>query len=526
MGNEAPTDSDLTLIPAVEIARRVAAGETSAVAVLDAYLARIESLNPRLNAIITPTYDSARVTARHIDELRRRGEPLGPLAGVPMTIKDSYDVVDTPTTIGIGSRRRDLATGEGPVVERLRRAGAVIVGKTNVPQIMLMFETDNRAFGRTPHPENVARGPGGSSGGEAAAVAARLSAVGLGSDLLGSIRQPAHACGIHGFKPSINRASRLGSLNTLAGMEAIVAQPGPLARHMSDVVAVARVLIQEPYDDPLAVPYLWREPQDVDVGKLRVGVWDDDAMFTPAPAVRRAVREAAQALRSAGADIVPMAPPDTEEAFRICVGLLAAAGGDNARKFLDGEKPMPGVARMLRVWGMSSQVRGAFCRTFEALGQPWRAKLVRWSRKCRTNEYWNLVHESRQYIRRAINAWRSAEVDVLLCPPHGLPALRHGTSSDTITSAVYLFVTSLLGVPSGTVAVTRVGAEEESNRPASKEHVAKTSRFVEQGSMGLPVGVQVSALPGRDQVCLAVMQALESYFSTKPDYPPKSVPTK
>jgi len=524
MHDETAGDSDLTMLSAVEIARRVAAGETSAVAVIDAYLARIVALNPRLNAIISPTYDSARATARHIDEMHRRGEPLGPLAGVPMTIKDSFDVVDTPTTIGIGSRRNALATSEGPVVERLRRAGAVIVGKTNVPQIMLMFETDNRAFGRTPHPEIVGRGPGGSSGGEGAAVAARLSAVGLGSDLLGSIRQPAHACGLHGFKPSVHRTSRIGSLNTLAGMEAIVAQPGPLARHMCDVVAVTRILLDRPYDDPFTVAVPWREPGSVDVGRLRVGVWDDDPMFTPAPAVRRAVREAAEALRNAGAEIVPFAPPDTEDAFRICVGLLAAAGGENARQLLDGEKPMPGVARMLRVWGMSPQVRAAFCRTFDALGQPWRAKLVRWSRNCRTNEYWNLVDESRAYIRRAIAAWRAAQVDVLVCPPHGLPALRHGTSSDTITAAVYLFVTSLLGLPSGTSAATRVRADEESERPASKEHIAKTARFVELGSVDLPVGVQVSALPGQDDVCLAVMQALETHFATKPDYPPKSVP--
>lgn len=525
MHDSAAADSDLTTLPAVEIARRVASGETSAVAVLDAYLARIEALNPRLNAIITPTYESARATARHLDEMHRRGETPGPLAGVPMTIKDSFHVIHTPTTIGIGSRRKEPATEEGPVVERLRRAGAVFLGKTNVPQIMLMFETENRAFGRTPHPESTARGSGGSSGGEAAAVAARLSAVGLGSDLLGSIRQPAHACGLHGFKPSINRASRLGSLNTLAGMEAIVAQPGPLARHMSDVVAVSRVLLEEPYDDPLTVSYPWREPQAVDVARLRVGVWDDDPMFAPAPAVRRVVGEAAAALQAAGAEIVPFAPPDTEEAFRICVGLLAAAGGENARLLLDGEKPMPGVARMLRIWGMSSQVRGAFCRTFDALGQPWRAKLVYWARKCRTIDYWNLVHASRAYVRRAVGAWRAAEIDVLLAPPHGLPALKHGTSSDTITAAVYLFVISLLGLPCGTVAASRVRPDEESTRAASKEHIAKTAKSVEAGSTGLPVGVQVSALPGRDDVCLAVMQALESHFAGQPDYPPNSVPS-
>ena len=455
--------------------------------------------------------------------MRQRGERLGPLAGVPITIKDSFDVVDTPSTLGIGRRRDRLAAHEGPIVERLRRAGAVIVGKTNVPQIMLMYETDNRAFGRTLHPENAERGPGGSSGGEAAAVAARLSAAGLGSDLLGSLRQPAHACGIHTFKPSIYRATALGSINTLGGMEAIVGQPGPLARHMVDVETLTRVMLEEPFDDPYTTFIPWRDSSTVEVSKLRVGVWDDDPMFRPSPAVRRAVQEAAEGLRAAGAEVVPFSPPDSEEAFRLCLSLLAAAGGDNIRHWLDGERPTSSVARMLRIWGMPSQLRSALCHTFDALGQPWRAKIVRWSRRCSTSDYWKLVLDRKNYVRRALAAWRASKVDAVLTPPHGLPALRHATASDTITAAVYQFVPSLLGVPCGAVAATRVRPGEESDRPSNKEHVGKIARLVEHGSAGLPVGVQVMGLPNRDDVVLATMQELERHFAAKPDYPPATL---
>lgn len=523
MMHDASAPADPTQSSAVEIAARVASGEWTATAVLEAYLARIEALNPRLNAVIWPTFAAARVAARRIDDLRLSGKPLGPLAGVPLTVKDSFELAGTPATLGIGKRRDQFASQDGPIIERLRRAGAVIVGKTNVPQIMLMYETDNRAFGRTMHPENSERGPGGSSGGEAAAVAARLSAAGLGSDLLGSLRQPAHVCGVHTFKPSIYRATTIGSVNTLAGMEAMVAQPGPLARSMSDIVAILQVMFQEPFDDPFTVFVPWRDPATVDVSKLRIGIWDDDAMFRPSPAVGRVVREAGEALRSAGADVVPFALPDTEAGFRLCLGLLAAAGGDNVRRWLDGERPTAPVARMLRIWGMPSQVRAALCHTFDALHQPWRAKVVRWSRSCRTSEYWDLVHARREYIRRALAAWHEAKVDVILTPPHGLPALRHGTASDTITSAVYAFVPSLLGVPTGTVAASRVRRGEESDRPATKEHVAKTARLVEHGSEGLPVGVQVLALQGRDEVGLAVMQALERHFASQTDFPPTSL---
>jgi fatty acid amide hydrolase len=133
------------------------------------------------------------------------------------------------------------------------------------------------------------------------------------------------------------------------------------------------------------------------------------------------------------------------------------------------------------------------------------------------------VHSRREYVRRALSAWREAKIDVVLTPPHGLPALRHGTSSDTITSAVYPFVPSLLGVPTGTVAATRVRPGEECDRPATKEHVGKIARLVEHDSEGLPVGVQVLGLPNRDDVALAVMTALERHFAAQPDFPPTSL---
>jgi fatty acid amide hydrolase len=521
----APSNAGAVLrLSAVELARQIAAGELSATEVCELYLARIDALNPQLNAIIFSFADEARATAAAIDAARRRGEQLGPLAGVPITVKDSFDVVGAPTTIGIGRRRGLKCTTEGPVVERLRRAGAVIVGKTNVPQIMLMYETDNRCFGRTPHPENAERSSGGSSGGEAAAVAGRFAAVGLGSDILGSIRQPAHSCGVHGFKPTMHRTSMIGSLNALRGMEGIISQAGPLARHMSDVTAFARLLLEEPFDDPFTMPRPWREPREVDVGKLRIGVWDDDPMFTPSPAIRRAVREAADALRATGAEVLPFRLPDAEEGFRICVMLLAANSGASARKLLDGEAPVPGVARMLRIWSMPAVMRAALVRTFELQRQPWRAKLLRWARGCGTADYWTLLDTRREYVRRVIAAWRRERLDLILAPPHGLPALRHGTSSDSITSAVYSFVPNLLGLPAGTIAATRVRAGEESDRPTSNEMTALTAKYVEQGSAGLPVGVQVAALPGADDVCLAAMQVLEDHFAKQADYPLATFP--
>ena len=519
-----PADGDLTLFSAVEIAVRIRSGALSAAAVLEAFLARQAAINPHLNAIVTPLADQARATARSVDQARERGETLGSLAGVPMTVKDCFDLIGSPSTLGIGRRRTLLATSEGPVIERLRSAGAVIVGKTNVPQIMLMYETENSAFGRTPHPERDERGAGGSSGGEAAAVAARLSAVGLGSDLLGSIRQPAHACGIHGFKPTMQRASLLGTSGAVRGLESIVSQPGPMARHVCDITAVSRVLLAEPYDDVFVRPLPWREPQDVDVRGLRIGVWEEDRLFRPAQAVRRAVREAAEALAAAGAEVVPFAMPEVETGFRLCLQLLASGAAANVRRALDGEAPIPTVALTLRAWEMSPALRRIVTSVYDLMGQPWRAQLIRWCRNGSAAEYWRLVEERREWVRRVTTAWRTAQLDAIIAPPHGLPALLRGTSAETILAGSYSFVINLLGAASGTVAATRVRPGEETERPESNELIQRTARQVELGSAGLPIGVQVAALPGRDEICLAVMQALETHFSARPDYPPNSVP--
>jgi len=521
--------ADLTQLSAVELVRRQNAGQLTAVRILDAYLDRIRRLNAGRNAIVCPLYDEARETAEKIDAARSRGEPLGRLAGVPLTIKESFDVVGTPSTIGMARRKDRLATAEGPIVRQLRDAGAVIVGKTNVPQMMLANDTENRVYGRTPHPFRDDRGPGGSSGGEAAAIALRFSALGLGSDLLGSIRQPAHVCGIHGFKPTMPRFSMIGGTNALGGLEAIIAQPGPMGRHVADLIAFLEVISQVDTDphhdvhhhggDPFTAPVAWRDPRQVDVGRLRVGVWDDDPIFTPSPAIRRVVRESAEALAALGAEIVPFAPAESEHVLRLCLSLVSASGSSNARRLLDGERPIRNVARTLRVWNMSRWQRALLSGLCDAVGQPWRAKLLRWCRAGSASDFWELVNERKEYVRRATADLNERKIDVILAPPNGLPAFLHDTTAESIPASIYAYFPNLLGLPCGTVAASRIRPGEESTRPATRELLAATARRNEQGSAGLPIGVQVVARLWRDDVCLAVMEALERRFAEQPDYP-------
>lgn len=299
-------------LSATEIARQIKAGTISTREVVEAHIQRIEEVNPRLNAVIFPLFAEARKEAQAADEAQRRGEKLGPLHGVPITIKEALLVKGTPTTFGLLNQRTHQAEDDGPLVSRLRRAGAIILGKTNVSQLTIYIESDNPLYGPTNNPWNLDRSPGGSSGGEAAIIAAGGSALGLGADFGGSIREPAHFCGIQGLKPTSGRLTMQDTRYDLfaVGQEGVLAQCGPMARSVADLALAMNVLAAPGLEalDAAIAPVPWRDPAEVEVKGLRVAFYTDDGYFPAAPALRRAVQEAAEALRTRGAQVEEWTP--------------------------------------------------------------------------------------------------------------------------------------------------------------------------------------------------------------------------
>ncbi|HEY2539025.1 MAG TPA: amidase family protein, partial [Stellaceae bacterium] len=240
---------------------------------LDFYLARAEQHNPALNAIIVWHIDAARQRARHADAALAKGETWGPLHGIPMTVKESFNVADLPTTFGNPLWKDNIAASNAVVVDRLSQAGAIVFGKTNVPFMLMDSQSYNDIYGTTNNPWDLSRGPGGSSGGEAAALAAGLSALGAGSDIAGSLRNPAHYCGVYGHKPSWGLIPSRG--HALAGVvtPTDISVVGPMARYAEDLDLALRVLAGP---DVLQQP-AWRleqpAPRRRKLGEFRVAVW-------------------------------------------------------------------------------------------------------------------------------------------------------------------------------------------------------------------------------------------------------------
>lgn len=522
MAATATTDiaAGITSLTATEMAQQIASGALSSREVIEAHIRRIEAVNPRINALVVPLFEQARKEADAADAALARGAIPGLLHGVPITIKESFDVRDTPTTMGLSALASKRVAIDGPTVARLRAAGAIILGKTNVPQMVMYNEADNPVYGRTNNPWNTGRAPGGSSGGCAALIAANGSPLSLGSDIGGSVRLPASACGVHAFKPTSGRLTMLGHAPIFSGQEAILAQPGPLARSVADLSLALKVLAApgQEFFDTTVPPVPLREPQQELPAGLRVAMFTDNGFFKAAPALRRAVREAAEALRQRGVTVEEWQPPGVSEAWRVYLGLIFGDGMAGVRRTLRGSKLDWRIRGI--VWSGAPRILyklGSW--PWALLGQKRIANDMRSIGSISAKAYWRLVERRTRYRNAFIDALDSGRYDAIICPADGLPALRHGSSFLLSNAMSYTALFNLLGMPAGVVAATRVGDDEESDRAPSIDLVERAALKVEKRSAGLPVGVQVASRHWREDVALSVMLALEEHFKAQPRYP-------
>lgn len=515
-----------TEMSASEIHRAAVAGSVSVSDVVEAHIERIKATNDQLNAVIYPLFAEAMAQARAADASRSR---KGRLFGVPMTIKDQYFLRGTPVSCGLAHRADAPVQKEGSLVSRLRAQGAVFLGKTNVPQLLISYECHHGLYGDAHNPWDSTRAPGGSSGGEAAIIAAGGSPLGLGGDMGGSIRVPAHCCGIFGFKPTTGRLPNddtpleAGFVAHLLGFEAWLPQPGPLARTVDDLKLALDALLDEPYEATADTPPVpWStEPIDPPDG-IRIGVYRDDGFLCASPAMRRLVGEAGDALGALGLDVQTFEPPDPAGAIELALELLGADGATWLKEALAGDEPSDDIRAVQQGARLPNLLRGPVSGLLRLLGQHHASRLVLRSGPRDSEAYWRMCGERTRYRSRFRRAMQEQGVDVLICPPYALPAPLLGSNKAGACSlaASYSFLFNLLAMPAGVVAAGRVAAGEESDRPPSRDRTEEDARRIEQGSAGLPVGVQVAGRPWRDDQVLAVMKALETHFRAQPGFPP------
>jgi len=447
---------------ATELARVIRAKEASSEEVVDAYLQRIEEVNPKLNAVVQLTADAARAQAREADADLARGRIRGPLHGVPMTIKDNIETAGVICTGGTKGRASFVPTQDATVVARMRAAGAIMLGKTNMPELGLAFETDNLVYGRTNNPYDLSRTPGGSSGGEAAIIAAGGSPLGLGNDMGGSIRLPSHFCGIAGIKPTTGRVSLTGTFYYPGNWLDMLWQPGPMARFVEDLILTLPIIAGIDWRDPKVVPMPLGDPKTVDLKSLRVAFHTDNGILSPTPEIVEVMKKTAKVLSDAGMTVEEDRPKGIEQTQELFFGLFAADGG--------AEAPQRGLQMAgtteIHLW---AQQLLEFCQANTMTTAEFTHFMVQWA----------IFNSSMLSFME--------KYDVIICPVCAYPALPHNATMalDKLPGVSYTMTYNLTGWPS---VVVRGGTSPE----------------------GLPIGVQVVARPWREDVALAVAKHIET----------------
>jgi amidase len=329
---------ELFYASATELARRIRDRELSSEAVVQAHLQRIAVINPHLNAVVQLARDQALADARAADAALTHGQPIGALHGVPFTVKDWIDTAGLPCTGGDLAFRDRVPAQDATVVGRMRQAGAILLGKTNVM-------VDNPVYGRTNNPYNLGYSTTGSSSGEAALIAAGGSPLGLGSDSGGSIRQPAHACGVCGLKPTTGRLPLTGHFPFISAMNDPRTTIGPMARFVEDLALALPILMGEDWADPTVIPVPLADWRAVDVRALRVAWYTQHEEAAPTRETEETCRMAAQVLADMGMRVEETLPPRIAEASAITRQYWQRPESASAEEWVpDGEVQLSSIA--------------------------------------------------------------------------------------------------------------------------------------------------------------------------------------
>lgn len=464
------SSSELNFLSATALAEKIQQKEISPVEALEAHLARIAQLNPKLNAFVEVNGEEARRQAQLCENALAHKKPLGPLHGIPISIKSSISVAGMRCEAGSNLRKGFVAKADAPLVTRLKNAGAIVVGTTNTPELLMAWETDNSLYGRTNNPWDITRTAGGSSGGEAAAIAAGCSVAGVGSDGGGSIRVPAHFTGICGLKPTPGRIPATGHYPVSAGPFALLGVVGPMARSVADLKVMFEVMQGPDIGDPSAVPLPVHWPKEQELKKNRIGYLEDDGRTPVTPETRVAVQSAVQALRHAGFEVEPFRPKGLDEARELWWKIFGRIGRMLLEPMTAGRKDVSPLLQQFLSWTLTEPEH-----TADSLLETW---------------------IQRDLVRMRVFAQMS-DFPVLLCPAAAVPAFLHGERSWNVDGKTVSYLDAwsytewfnLLGMPAVVVPMSMAPANG--------------------AAQGLPIGVQISAMPWQEELVLSVASALE-----------------
>ncbi|KAG2369045.1 amidase signature domain-containing protein [Suillus spraguei] len=518
-----------TKATASEIVQRIAKGEWTSSEVLEAYIARSAMAQAKVNCLTEVLYEDARKQAKELDaEFASTKTLRGPFHGVPVSVKDNYQIEGYDATIGFTAWANNPGKKDACVIAQLRAAGAIIFVKTNVPQTMLAFKCSNPLWGRTTNPWNDKYTCGGSSGGEGALLAMDGSALGIGSDIGGSLRIPASYCGVYSLKPTAERVSSIGTQAVRPGFEAIRSSHGPLARSVQDCELFCKTIFGQKDSSHQNIPMPYHAVELP--SKLRFGYYLSDGMLESSPACKRAVLETVSALRKQGHECIEFTSPLNASAMEVFLGLTSSDGYKKMLSHLDSDpmaKPdlqedslflvtlgprLPSFVRKLACW---------IAKTF--LGDSLFPRFFSLAREKSVLEFTDFTDQRNEVTAAWYEqVWDKYGFDGIIAPVQSLPVIPHGGATYLSVFAAATITYNVIDSPVGTIPVTRVnpdtdnlstdfvvGASGRSKMFETRMYLGKNPVYDPKAMEGIPVGVQLVGKKWEDEKVLAMMHVVD-----------------
>ncbi|MEE6495395.1 hypothetical protein FKM82_002034 [Ascaphus truei] len=494
-----------------ELVEQLNKGRLTPENVLYAYMEKAMEVNKDLNCVTDFLPDCE----AQLQELKKQKEK-GLLYGVPISLKDHVGYKGHDSHCGLVHFLGILEAEDSVLVQVLKKQGAIPFVKTNIPQSMINFDCSNSIYGQTLNPHNHKKTCGGSSGGEAALISGGGSILGVGSDVIGSIRMPSSFCGICGIKPTGHRMSTLGFASPVSGMKSAVMMPGPMARDVDSLALFMKaVLCDDMFQlDPTVPPIPFKDEVYKSAKPLTIGVYDTDGYFLPSPSMRRAIQETKNLLEEAGHKLIPFSPPRIEYALNeLCIRGFFADGASTLVDKFNADIVDPNLKSQILLYKIPIFVKkivSFFMRpVFPRIANNMNAHCGVSSVK----ELWKHNTALKEYCREYTSEWKKLNLDVLLCPMLG-PAFNIGGPGKLFAGFCFTMLFNILNFPAGVLPVTTVTSEDEEelkhykgyyNDPWDKEIIKGM-----EGGVGLPVAVQCVALPWQEEQCLRLMKEVET----------------
>ncbi len=446
----------LNNVSVTQLAKSIQNKTISSREALEFYIKQIKKMNPKLNAVVQCPFESARIEAAKADDELAKGHIFGPLHGVPMTIKDSFDTAGVISTAGTLGRSNFIPEQDATVVTRLHEAGAILMGKTNTSELTFTYNANNLIYGQTNNPYDLGRTPGGSSGGAAAIVAAGGSPFDIGSDYGGSLRYPAHCCGVTTIKPTSGRVPRTGHILPFGSILDSFQQVGPITRSVEDLNLILPIIAGPDWIDPSIVPMPLGDPGAIYLKSLRVSFHTDNGIVSATPKTIDVIQKAATLLDNDGIAVEEILPPGIGQTYDLSMELWSADGGAL-------------IERLLKESGTEEHTI------------PW----LELAKPMDATQLDALILKWYRFRSEMLSIFKN--YDAIVCPVNAFPALPHGTIGDALRAFSYTSAYNLTGWPA---VVVRGGTSDE----------------------GLPIGLQIVAKPWREDIALALGGYFEKSF--------------